>query len=105
MLPGLKAHPNCTPGSRDAAANRTTGSHDGRRIGIAISSSLNGPWRRLAAPLFGPDPQAWDNIDVSNPSPIFRANGSVIMLYKGRGRTAQHMGLAFVSHPRVPYDK
>eukprot|EP01052_Picozoa_sp_SAG31_P008190 SAG31_NODE_407_length_16049_cov_46.312915_14_plen_422_part_00 len=102
-LPGLKAHPNCTPGSGDTAANRTTGSHNGRRIGIATSASLNGPWRRLAAPLFGPDPQAWDNIDVSNPSPIINRNGSVIMLYKGRGKTAQHMGLAFATSVDGPW--
>jgi hypothetical protein len=36
--PGLKAHPNCTPGSGDTAANKTTGSHNGRRIGIATSA-------------------------------------------------------------------
>ena len=81
--PGLKAHPNCTPGSGDITANKTTGSHNGRRIGIATSASLNGPWRRLDSPLFGPDPAAWDNIDVSNPAPIIHKDGSVIMLYKG----------------------
>ena len=93
--PGLKKNPNCTAGSGDRTANKTTGSHDGRRIGIATSSSLDGepprhnvagiwiasksvgnasivgtgPWRRLDAPLFGPDASAWDDIDVSNPSP------------------------------------
>jgi hypothetical protein len=88
-----------------------------------VAQSLNGPWKRLDAPLFGPDPAAWDNvspkytqrstlmvsvplevyshirrcgsqIDVSNPSPIIHKDGSVIMLYKGRGKMAQHMGLA-----------
>jgi hypothetical protein len=88
-----------------------------------VAQSLDGPWKRLDAPLFGPDPAAWDNvsfryiqgstltvrfwvcsqlltercgsqIDVSNPSPIIHKDGSVIMLYKGRGKTAQHMGLA-----------
>ena len=40
--PGLKQNPNCTAGSGDRTANKTTGSHDGRRIGIATSSSLDG---------------------------------------------------------------
>lgn len=163
--PGLKAHPNCTPGSGDSKANATTGSHNGRRIGcvadpnvnplgrttamhyvaatyhklasmqqvsmwaaihrpwsmlvsisrnvagltdacscvfhavvlripccchlsrIATAASLDGPWRRLDAALFGPDPQAWDNIDVSNPSPIIHQDGSVIMMYASRMAT------------------
>ena len=69
-LPGLKAHPNCTPGSGDTKANTTTGSHNGRRIGIATSSSLNGPWKRLAKPYFGPDSRAWDNIGATCLTPL-----------------------------------
>lgn len=80
MQTNLKENPNCTTGSGDSTANKTTGSHDGRRIGIATSASLAGPWKRLDAPLFGPDPGAWDNIDVSNPAPIIHKDGSVIML-------------------------
>ena len=99
----MEASPNCTEGSGDASANRTTGTHDGRRIGIATAQDLSGPWRRLDAPLFGPEADAWDNIDVSNPSPIIFSNGSVIMLYKGRGRTTQHMGLAFAESVDGPY--
>ena len=38
--PGLRAHPNCTPGSGDSKANETTGSHDGRRIGYARRLSI-----------------------------------------------------------------
>ena len=103
--PGLTHHPNCTAGSGDSSANKTTGSHDGRRIGVATSDSLDGPWRRLDAPLFGPDPSAWDNIDVSNPSPIIRHDGSVVMLYKGRGKMEQHMGLAFATSIDGPYHR
>ena len=44
-----------TAGSGDVSANTTLGSHDGRRIGIAIAESLNGPWRRQNGPLFGPE--------------------------------------------------
>lgn len=95
-------HPNCTAGSGDAAANHTIGSHAGRRIGVAISESLDGPWRRLSTPIFGPDPNAWDNSDVSNPAPIIHPNGSVILLYKGNGH-GQHMGLAYAPSIDGPY--
>lgn len=103
MQPGLVHQPNCTSGSGDKQANATLGDHSGRRIGIATSESLNGPWQRLSAPLFGPDPKAWDNIDVSNPSPIIKRDGSVVMLYKGRGSRMQHMGLAFADSIDGPY--
>lgn len=103
MQPGLKKQPNCSAGSGEKSANSTFGSHAGRRIGIATAQSLEGPWRRLSAPIFGPDAHAWDNIDVSNPSPIIQKNGSVILLYKGRGSRQQHMGLAFASSINGPY--
>lgn len=44
---------------------------------------------------------AWDNIDVSNPSPIIKKDGSVIMLYKGRGGKTQHMGIAYADSVRA----
>jgi hypothetical protein len=103
MQPALLHHPNCTAGSGDSAANKTLGNHGGRRIGVATSESLNGPWSRQSAPLFGPDPAAWDNLDVSNPAPIIRKDGSVVMLYKGRGSKTQHMGLAFADSIDGPY--
>ena len=72
---------------------------------IATAASLNGPWRRLDKPLFGPDPKAWDNIDVSNPSPIIHGDGSVVLMYKGRGKKAQHMGLATAPTVDGPYTR
>ena len=59
----------------------------------------------VQAPYFGPDSKAWDNIDVSNPSPIIHKNGSIIMLYKGRGTTTQHMGLAFAPAIDEPFTR
>lgn len=56
-----------------------------------------GPWRRLDAPVFGPCDTCWDDYDVSNPAPILLANGSVVLLYKGRGRTTQVSGCCFIA--------
>eukprot|EP01050_Picozoa_sp_SAG11_P009177 SAG11_NODE_847_length_6882_cov_3.352204_2_plen_156_part_00 len=80
-----------------------------------------------------PGPNCRDNIDVSNPSPIIHKNGSIIMLYKGsfrphetcrpifvfpwlnndssapnckgRGKTEQHMGLAFAPSIDAPFTR
>eukprot|EP01046_Picozoa_sp_COSAG06_P004846 COSAG06_NODE_209_length_20178_cov_4.309478_9_plen_504_part_00 len=98
-------HPNCTTGSGDVKANRTLGSHAGRRIGIATADSLDGPWQRRPEPLFGPDAYAWDTSDVSNPMPIISTNGSVVMIYKGNGKLGQHMGLAFAPSLDGPWTR
>jgi hypothetical protein len=83
------SHPNCT-----AALDPEMGSHSTRRIGVATSSSLFGPWERRDEPIFGPgDKSDWDYLDVSNPTPIIFRNGTTLMLYKGRG-SVQAMGVA-----------
>ena len=152
--PGLKKHPNCTAGSGDRTANKTTGSHDGRRIGIATSSSLDGEpprdnvagmgcvlkgvpamrvslgqapgvdWTRRCSgrmPLPGttsmlatlrressnslrPLPRGRLTQTVAVGS-IIHKNGSVLMMYKGRGKRAQHMGLAFAPSVDGPYTR
>ena len=76
-------HPNCT-----ASVDPNQGDRATRRIGIATAASLHGPWMRRAAPIFGPGDRAagaWDWLDVSNPTPILMANGTALLLYKGRG--------------------
>eukprot|EP00912_Choanoflagellata_sp_UC4_P001691 UC4_evm6s1075 len=86
-------HPNCT-----SKYDPTLGDHSGRRIGLAMGDSPFGPWKRFDAPVFGPCGDAtkcWDNLDVSNPTPIIKDDGNVIFLYKGRGRRKQAIGLAF----------
>eukprot|EP00039_Didymoeca_costata_P002227 m.58391 g.58391 ORF g.58391 m.58391 type:complete len:368 (+) comp11179_c0_seq1:465-1568(+) len=96
-------HPNCTSGG-PTWSNNTFGDHSGRRIGVALSDNLNGPWQRLSAPLFGPCKTCWDSLDVSNPAPIFLKNGSIVMLYKGRGKV-QAIGLAFAPSIDGPFTR
>ena len=75
--------PNCTRGDEPEWGDTAT-----RRIGLATSSSLWGPWQRRDAPLLGPGQLAegeWDHMDVSNAAPLFLTNGTVVLLYKGRG--------------------
>ena len=57
-----------------------------RRIGVAAARSLDGPWRRLDAPILAPRaPPAWDSSDVSNAAPHMLANGSVLLAYRAGG--------------------
>lgn len=92
-------HPNCT-----RKVDPQTGDRASRRIGVATAPTPWGPWARRAAPIFGPAEGAWDYRDVSNPTPLIFANGSVLMLYKGRGRI-QAMGAARASAYDGPFTR
>lgn len=85
------SHPNCT-----VHYDKQAGDHATRRIGVATSASLSGPWLRRDQPIFGPGNKSageWDFTDESNPTPIIASNGSTVLLYKGRGST-QAVGVA-----------
>lgn len=54
-----------------------------KRIGLALADSLDGPWRRLDAPLLEPGPDgAWDDHCTTNPSLIEHPNGEFWLYYK-----------------------
>ena len=92
-------HPSCTDTVDPNTGNRST-----RRIGVATSASLCGPWTRRDAPVLGPSKAAWDWLDVSNPTPIVFANGTTLMLYKGRGGV-QAMGVARADRFDGPFER
>lgn len=56
-----------------------------KRIGTAVSKSIFGPWERRDVPALDTRPGCFDNYLVSNPSPCYAEDGSVLMLYKARG--------------------
>ena len=81
-----------------------------RRIGVAWSPSLDGPWARADAPILAPseDPAAWDSGDVSNPAPFIAADGSVLLAYRAGGdRVAVGGGIGIAAAPsfRGPYSR
>lgn len=55
-----------------------------KRIGIAKSKSLYGPWIRLDEPVLKTQPNTFYSFLTSNPSPIIEEDGSVTMIFKGR---------------------
>lgn len=82
----------------------------GKRIGMATSKSLNGPWKRLDAPILDVKPDSFYSFLTSNPSPLIRDDGSVVLLFKGRSyredgltQTHQFIGVATAPSYQGPY--
>lgn len=55
-----------------------------KRIGMAISDSLYGPWERSDKPLIepDPDPSAWNSMCTTNPAFVKHPNGELWLYYK-----------------------
>lgn len=56
----------------------------GKRVGIATSKNPNGPWKRLDKPVLDVKPNSYYSFLTSNPSPLIKKDGSVVLLFKGR---------------------
>lgn len=55
-----------------------------KRIGIAISKSIFGPWQRFDEPIMPTRPEKFDSFLTSNPAPCINDDGSVLLIYKAR---------------------
>ena len=55
-----------------------------KRIGIATSKSPYGPWKRQDKPILEVKPNSYYSFLTSNPSPLIKEDGSVILLFKSR---------------------
>jgi len=53
-----------------------------KRIGIAVSDSPLGPFKRMDEPILMPRPGNWDAAITSNPAPFIHDDGSVLLVYK-----------------------
>lgn len=56
-----------------------------KRVGVATSKSPNGPWKRLDTPILDVKPNSYYSFLTSNPSPLIKEDGSVVLMFKGRG--------------------
>ncbi|MGQ1889965.1 glycoside hydrolase family protein [Thermophagus sp. OGC60D27] len=77
-----------------------------KRIGVAFSKSLYGPWRRLDKPVLEPRPGHWDATITSNPAPVVNEKtGEILLMYKSSsGPNAPHLlGMAVAINPEGPY--
>ncbi|WP_437921071.1 glycoside hydrolase family protein [Sphingobacterium sp. LRF_L2] len=95
----------------------SNGKTDTKRIGLASSSSLFGPWKRTDTPLLLPgDEGAWDDHCTTNPAFVCGDDGLYWLFYKswntadyqsekGPVRGNRKYGLAKAKHPAGPYVK
>ncbi len=71
-----------------------------KRIGLATSKSVKGPWQRLDRPLLEPRPGEWDSIATTNPSLCPLPDGSFLLAYKSR---RENLGNLQVGVARAPH--
>jgi hypothetical protein len=78
-----------------------------KRIGLATSKSVHGPWKRLAHPLIEPRPGEWDSIATTNPSLCPLPDGSFLLAYKSRKENLGQLqvGVAHASHYTGPWKR
>ncbi|WP_430933442.1 glycoside hydrolase family protein [Saccharicrinis sp. 156] len=82
----------------------------GKRVGVATSKSPYGPWKRLDAPILDVKPNSFYSYLTSNPSPLIKEDGSVVLLFKGRSyqedeirHTNMFIGVATAPSYKGPY--
>lgn len=63
---------------------RVISARSNKRIGLAVSKSIFGPWERRDQPILGTRSDKFDSFLTSNPAPCINEDGSVILVYKAR---------------------
>lgn len=80
-----------------------------KRIGLAISDSVMGPWKRLDKPVIEPRPDHWDASITSNPAPaVDQKTGKILLMYKSStdGLTPPLLlGVCSAENPEGPYHR
>jgi hypothetical protein len=86
-----------------------------KRIGIAVSKSVYGPWTRFDQPILRPRAGKWDSIITSNAAPCVREDGSVLLVYKSASRGEFErkdndildlkLGVAYANNYLGPYER
>lgn len=79
-----------------------------KRIGVAVSDSLDGPWERKESPILEPRGcDHWDCTITSNPAVAILEDGTTYMLYKSRSGVEEPMqiGVAKASTPEGPFER
>ena len=77
-----------------------------KRIGLAVSDSVFGPWQRRDTPLLEPrDCSHWDCTITSNPAVAILPDGTTYLLYKSRSyaNATLQIGAAMAPRPEGPF--
>jgi hypothetical protein len=84
-----------------------------KRIGLATSKSIYGPWQRQSAPILLPREGHWDAAITSNPAACVLPDGSVRLIYKsadvkhpkGRFPGRFRLGVVHAPHWSQPFER
>ncbi len=80
-----------------------------KRIGVARSESLDGPWVRSDRPILQPRPGKWDASITTNPSPVVNPRtGKILLMYKSSPCNSAPpllLGVAGAESPTGPYKR
>jgi len=101
--------PDVEPGeSYDLKDSRCIVGRSNKRVGIAISNSVLGPWKRFDQPILPVRPGKYDSYLTSNPAPCIHEDGSVLLIYKSRRYEGfsygkMTIGIAKAEHYEGPY--
>lgn len=82
-----------------------------KRIGLATSKSIFGPWERRDEPILLPRQGKWDRGTTSNPSPFVMPDGSIYLAYKSSYVTHGlhlhpfNLGIARAESWDVPFER
>lgn len=75
-----------------------------KRIGVAWSKSLYGPWNRYNSPVIEPRPGKWDATITTNPSPVVNPKtGKILLMYKSSPISSAPPLLLGVAESNEPY--
>ncbi len=79
-----------------------------KRVGIAVSDSVFGPWKRFDEPILKTMPDTFYSFLTSNPSPVADEDGKVYLIFKARrydGNSHGSMTIGLATAPDVlgPY--
>ncbi|MHC8950460.1 glycoside hydrolase family protein [Sphingobacterium hungaricum] len=79
-----------------------------KRVGMAWSKSIYGPWERSEKPIIEPRPGKWDTSITSNPSPVVLPDGKVYLMYKSSPKNYDPplmLGAAMAKSFKEPYER
>jgi hypothetical protein len=102
--------PDIQPGETFTSDDhRAKVAHASKRIGLATSKSVLGPWKRADAPILPTKPGTFYSYLTSNPAPCVHEDGSVTMIFKARAWEGNKsgpmtLGLARAPHYSGPYE-
>lgn len=79
-----------------------------KRIGIAVSDSVEGPWKRFDEPVLKTKPGTYYSFLTSNPAPTVGPDGRIYMIFKsrqyvGHKHSSMNLGLAVADSLDTPF--